>query len=261
MIKRGKEENSVKNPGLFKDQKGSLMVESAILLPVFLVGVLILAYLIKGFYIQESIHAILTDQAVKLSVETASAPSLQTQLFFGLRVNQRIKEEDPFGEFSVDAYALPKGEEYQIRAFYHVPMNFPVSLGGGLSVAETIVVRSFSGKIPDGSPFSFSLMEQEGSGKVAYIFPHEGEKFHEKDCRYVSVYPVEKILTSHVKDQYSPCKLCDAKSLKNGSVVYCFEKSGSAYHRYDCASVNRYVIQMTVQDAEASGYRRCSVCG
>lgn len=244
-----------------QNEKGSLMVEAAILLPVFLVGILILAYLIKGLYIQESVHAICTDQAVKLSLETALTPSLQTEHTFGLRVNQKIQKEDEETDFSISTIAIKAEEDYQLMIQYKIPMDFPVSLGGGLSIRETLVVRSWTGKQEEGIPISFSSMEQEGNGEVVWVFPHSGEKFHKEDCRYVSVYPVEKILNSQVKGEYSPCKLCGAENLENGSVVYCFEKYGNVYHNFHCSSIDRYTIQMTSQEAESVGYGKCSVCG
>lgn len=245
---------------LWRDETGSLLTEAAILLPIFLVGLMMLAYLIKGFYIQESIHAIAADQAIKLSVESAAADPLQPELTYGYRLNERIHQLDTESDFHVRTDLNRWEDDFQIRLQYEIPMEFPLTFEKRLLVGETLTVRSWTGKINGRNPLSFRSMEQEDDSHTVYVFPKAGERFHKEGCRYVTVYPVERILTEEVRRKYSPCKLCDAKTLSNGSVVYCFENSGDAFHRFDCTSVRRYVITMSEEDARQQGYGVCSKC-
>ena len=69
------------------------------------------------------------------------------------------------------------------------------------------------------------------------------------------------ILTESVKKRYSACGTCRSGKLANGSIVFCFENSGTSYHDGTCRTIRRRSAVIDKTEAERKGYSPCSKCG
>jgi hypothetical protein len=144
---------------------------------------------------------------------------------------------------------------------YEVKMRIPSFLKEKSVGSVCVVARAFVGKSNKGNVLPFSEMEKEDDSKAVWVFPRAGTKYHDENCRFVSNEAKEVILTSTVRSNYSPCKHCKPGSVSNGSLVYCFTASGKVFHKGSCNSVDKYVIEISEQEAKKKGYTSCSVCG
>jgi hypothetical protein len=144
---------------------------------------------------------------------------------------------------------------------YDIGVKLPAALIGAIPVSDTILCRAFVGANNADAPMSNADLEAEKDSRTVWIFPRAGTKYHGETCGYVAVYPKELSLGAGVRQRYAPCKLCDPGSLPAGRLVYCFQSAGKAFHRGDCSAVDRYVIPIELEEAEARGYTPCAKCG
>ena len=144
---------------------------------------------------------------------------------------------------------------------YTVKNRMPVKMRGDFHRKTGVLFRGFVGRDNKGQIFSFDMMQAADDGTTVWVFPVAGERYHNENCSYIRVYPVQTILTDEVRRHYTPCKLCRPDEHGNGHIVYCFKKTGKAYHSADCSTVGRYVIEMTRYEAVSEGYSRCMKCG
>ncbi|MBR6015098.1 MAG: hypothetical protein IK059_03350, partial [Firmicutes bacterium] len=159
-------------------------------------------------------------------------------------------------------FAFPKTDcvkQWSVALDIGLPANIDVGTGESAPGGFTLYFRPFIGK--DNTNANFENPEEEEVYEEVWVFPRSGERYHTEDCRIVNSYPQQRVLSQGVKIKYRPCKLCNAKALPNGSVVYCFKSDGSKYHRANCSAVDKYVISMDKSDAEAEGYTPCKICG
>lgn len=246
-------------------KKGFITVEAAIFLPIFIVGVLTFAYLIKFLSVQEGIFHSFVDEARTVSAEAAANP-LSAPLF-ELKLIDRISDENGDLVSNVDVdhlyYLYPShGMTGVISADlnYKVDIKLPIPLYDTLPVSESLVFRGFVGKEEALDPLPFEEMEKNNASDLVWIFPRAGGRYHCEDCTYIKSEPRQMILTNQIRRNYDPCKICDSADLPGGSLVYCF-RTGNSYHAGDCPAVDKYVISVEKEDAVKRGYSPCSKCG
>ncbi|MDR2132946.1 MAG: hypothetical protein LBP30_06320 [Clostridiales Family XIII bacterium] len=255
----------LKNGNYLRARRGSFTLEAAIFLPIFILSALTIAYLIKLIAVQENAFHALADETRKIAAEAAMSPF---PVFFKGDVLARIGEENG-GELEnlrVARFDYRYGlgeytEQIRVTVDYDIGVKLPAALISAIPVSDTILCRAFVGAINADAPMSNEELEEEKTSRTVWVFPRAGTKYHGEACSYVAVYPKELLLGEGVRRRYAPCKLCDPGSLPTGSVVYCFQSTGKAFHRGDCASVDRYVIPMELEEAEARGYTPCAKCG
>lgn len=261
------------------NKKGSLFIEAAIVLPLFLLALLSISILIRVVATEE-----ITMNSFGLEGQTFAKEIYLMELdsipenyglaegIHGAIIEQRVKERISSGDtvklgnihISKDLISLLQEDDKSIVKFnleYDMDVPLPLAFKRRLEIKQSLLFRGFVGAINEGEGMGFDAMEKPDSLSSVYVFPRAGEKFHVFDCRIIEVYPIEKLLSASLKKDYDPCKLCEAKSLPWGAKVYCFGKSGKVYHKGSCATVDRYVIEMDRDEALEKGYTPCAFCG
>ncbi|MDR1291976.1 MAG: hypothetical protein LBJ91_01065 [Clostridiales Family XIII bacterium] len=252
-------------------RSGSLAVETAIFLPLFIIGVLTLGWFIKFTAVSENVYHSLSDETRRYA---ASAVLSVAPVGYENAVESRVLEENGGDVTSVTVspvrslfpYLSPTtGRIYTgllgASVTYKARVGLPRIFADGLTGSETILCRAFIGASDPGGHMTFEEMEEDEDSHLVWIFPRAGEKYHGEDCSYIKNAPREVILTSAVRGKYSPCKLCKPGEAGDGSLVYVFPSAGGAYHRGECYIVERFVISMSEDDAKSKGYSACSKCG
>jgi|GEM_PF-322667 len=251
--------------------RGSIAVEAAIMIPLLVVGILTLGYLLKFCMVSEGVHHALTDEAHLIMTE-ASASGF-TAIGKTQELELRIKGESR-GEidnintsrFLYRVVGLSRGgvlytDLIAASVSFDTPVKLPRLFPGEVSGERTALCRAFVGLEQGGAAKPFSEMERNDNEDTVWVFPRAGERYHGEHCPYIENNPREVLLDPVIRSRYSPCKLCKPEGRRDGTVVYCFETSGRAYHTGECTLVDRYVIEIGKEDAEAQGYTPCSKCG
>lgn len=244
---------------------GYIITEAAIFMPIMIIGLCSLCFMIKygilcekAYYIASEETKVVMREMYASGLPALTAPAnLETELESGLtRINEaKVSKVSPF-------YGFPNTDcvkQWSVALDIGLPMNIDVGTGKSAPAGFTVYFRPFIGR--DNTNANFESPEEERAYEEVWVFPKSGERYHTEDCRIVNAYPQQRVLTAGVKIKYNPCKLCNAKALPNGSVVYCFKSDGSKYHRASCSAVEKYVISMDKSDAEAKGYTPCKICG
>ena len=245
-------------------KKGFITVEAAIFLPVFLIGVLTIAYVIKFMSIEEGIFHSLTDEARALSAEAVVNPM---PMGFEARLKSRIYNEYGDNIIGLDLdnfrYLYANGQPGMISMDlnYDVRVKLAIPFYKTMPISESLIFRGFVGKKTDQVPFPFEEMEKETESTTVWVFPRAGGRYHKESCTYISSKPREVVLSKSVKRNYGSCSLCESGKLNSGALVYCFPKYGDAYHTASCPTVDKYVISMEKEEAVEKGYTPCTKCG
>lgn len=252
---------------IIRERRGSLSLETAILLPLVIIAVLSIAFILKVNSSIESVMAIATDESRKLAIEAYTPAGGASAVTFSNRLEKRVKLEHTEIEnvnasrllYLYNFHGLNKLISFDLT--YEMEPKPGLSMTGPIYVKEHILTRAFVGQDDYRHEEGFKLLEEEEESELCYVFPRAGEKHHKKNCRYIQNYAVKMTLGTRATKRFKPCKLCNAGNLKNGAGVYCFPKTGEVYHRESCNAVEKYVVEMEKAEAEKKGYAPCSVCG
>lgn len=246
------------------NKKGSVTVETAIFLPIFILALVSLVYYINVFSVQENVYYCTFEEMSRLASKSSVvkySPGFTKQL------KSRIKEENPVItdlEINRFRYLYWDGDMdnlISVDGSYSLELQLPTGFGHLYPFDVKVKGRGFTGLRKNGDLMSFEEMESEGLWEPVWVFPMSGEKYHTSTCTYVRANARELVLNSEIKRKYEPCSLCDADTLTQGTLVYCFLENGSVYHRNTCRQIERYAMEMNKTDAVDKGYTPCSKCG
>jgi hypothetical protein len=246
-------------------------VETAIFLPLFIVGILTLGWLIKFAAVSENVYHSLADETRRYA---ASVTLSYASSGYGGAVETRVSKENDGdvktvkvspARFHVPYVSAASGRAYTdligASVSYKTNLGLPHIFADGLTGSETVLSRAFVGARNPGKKMSFEEMAEGNDSHLVWVFPRAGERYHGENCSYIKNNPREVILTNAVRGKYSSCRLCKPGDATDGTLVYVFPRAGSAYHRGECYSVDRYVISMSEDDAKSKGYTKCTKCG
>ena len=242
-----------------RNTDGSYTVEAAVFLPVFLLAVLTIGFLIRVSAGAESCMHAASDE---LRLAAANAYVANVSIGLSSKIENRMENEDRYisGARVTDLRYLLSDGEIALKMKYHIDIPFAVGVYDGVDLTDRLKARAWIGRSNE-DPLGYDAMEQEADSETVYIFPAWGEKYHKKECTYVTADPVQMSLTSEVKSKYHACPRCRSGELSEGSVVYCFPQYGEAYHRPGCDSIVKFTVAIQKDQAERRGYTPCSKCG
>ena len=254
---------------LKRTRRGSIAVEATIILPLFIIGILTLGYLIKFTMAGEGVFHALADETSKFTSQTASVLGISA---YEKDVKVRVENESYGDVAAADVFGLyhipfvgKNGKMYTslvgVSVTWDTPIRLPRLLRDELGGQTTILARAFVGGTNAGNELPFSEMEKDDNGLTVWVFPRAGERYHEEFCEYIKNNPQERLLDKKVRNKYNACKLCLAQAAHEGDLVYCFPTTGRVFHTGECYLVERYVIEISEEDAKNQGYTACSKCG
>ena len=283
MVKRGKTFDKKITGRHMSD--GSMLVEAAIVLPIFIIAAAMLGCIIKALWLNIFLVETCTDQmrmyctVSPVKEKYLHKPSIIAMDTFMLEKDiDRILEKGGLEKGNLNIRPLPvrdKGRAsstgntkfsnvkkgvVSVNLEYDVKMNFPRKFVDALGFKKTIEAREWVGLEYDAKPFSFYDMEIDADSHIVAIFPNFGECYHETDCKVLAADKEAAVLGNAVRSKYKACPLCCEGNETDGQTVYVF-KYGGCYHEEDCHSVKKYFITMDLRDAEMRNYRVCNICG
>lgn len=276
------------------NKQGSVLVEAAVFLPVFLIAMFTMALLIRQVGIDETVFHSMLNQSRLMSVVNYSrelAGELGDIGFSGEELEKKTALLSGYAGFwrkgmylaglqsqLENELALPPDTvslhyfhpDYKdldrdhlcaAIAQYRTAVPLPHAFQKEILSRQKLVSRAFVGKTADAEHTTAQEMETEKESCIVYIFPHSGKRYHSQQCSIVSAQPVLITLNNSIKRNFNPCERCRAESISNGSGVYCFQSYGGVYHRGSCKTVAKYILKTEKDEAVRQGYTPCQKCG
>lgn len=250
--------------GRHNTERGTVTLEAAILLPIFIIAVLTLGFTLKIIFADENLVFSAVDEARAICEEAYNIPA--APLFVG-HLENRMLDENRYAE-SVEIRNF--GYLYQqdgidglisFRWYAWLKTDLPLNFKKGIKLQETVKCRGFVGRREAGQPLPFDEMEKDTQSSLVWVFPVGGKRYHQKSCTFISSYPVQTVLNGKVRKEYQPCDLCHPEKIKDGGLVYCFSHYGEVYHLESCPTIDKYVVSMERSQAEERCYTPCYKCG
>lgn len=241
-----------------KRKKGSIIVEAAVTLPVFIIMTVTFCWMVKACALETAVFNAVENEVRQVSV-IGTAPSVSS-------VRKALEDVHVDGSsFKGDAVvpgytAGGIGGFVRVSFTYDTKISMPLPFVSDILLKNSIVYRNWNGYSNSGTPMGFQAMEESVAGEPVYIFPLAGEKYHKSGCRVMTASSERVSLSAELRKQYSSCPLCVTGRETAGAAVYIF-KYGTCYHNGGCSAVNKCFIMMDRNDALAKGYTACSICG
>ena len=238
-------------------KKGTYIVEASLAIPVFIIATVIMMSIIPTIARCENIVFSTVDE---MRLESLKAGIRENSTVLPLKLTGRINRENDGIKTALITEYRYLYEDHGMKDLISIGVrvrfsqNNPLGIKNNVVFNEYVVGRAFTGAYYDPSKVS-------SDNRYVFIFPDWGEVYHNENCTYVIAGCRLVYLNRTVMRDYSPCKLCNAKSAQIGSPVFCFSKNGRAYHLGNCSTVDRYYIEISKTEAENKGYRPCSKCG
>ena len=244
-----------------RSKRGSYILEASIIAPVFLIGCLLLIWLIPVVRISEGAVFSTADEMRFQMLETGirgkgTAFPFRTRL----RIRKEAQKQVSVRTISYRSLYSSHGirDLISIRQRVTFNKNTPLVHARPVRFQFQVTGRAFTGAERDDQAGGDGLFGED-NGMVC-VFPDEGVRYHDPSCTYVRAQARLSYLNEGLKKKYHACPLCSAKGMASGSPVYVFE-NGSAYHSADCRSVDRYYVTVSKHSAEKKSYTPCSKCG
>lgn len=172
-------------------KKGSITVEAAIILPLFIIAVLTISYTVKLIEAEENVINGVADEARYIA---AYAYIERTGIGVKSRIEKRVREDKAAEAFSVKRLGYLYSDFHNtglisIDAAYTVRNRMPVKMRGDFHRKTGILFRGFVGRDNKGQIFSFDMMQTADDGTTVWVFPVQ-----ESDITMKTVHISECIL-------------------------------------------------------------------
>ena len=247
---------------LLQNRRGSYIVESAIVLPVFLIAVIVMSSVILMYACIENCSFMTAVEMRKCAAEAVYTDSYMLMPY-------RLKKEIEKTHSQVDSTRVTDFGYRESRwgqdELIVLTINMKLRTGNPLGIRAkadydlSLVTRAYVGKIRDNPPMSAE--EMAGASDPVFIFPKRGEKYHSEGCGFLTAASTSGVLSTSVKKKYKSCPLCGSGKAKKGSRIYYFPSAGEDYHLAGCPALQRNYIEIDKRDAIERGYTPCSKCG
>lgn len=238
------------------DKRGYMTIEASIVLPIFIIAVLTLAFSMRIIRFQETAVFTAGNEA-RLLMQSAAVMPLNPS--FPMKLEDKVENELPeLKSVNVTNYSYRYGEDDLISFNVILESNtgLPGKMTGDYRTKHAFIMRAFSGK--DNSLYPDIIYAEEDA--TVYVLPEYGTKYHSGNCVFITPHPFKTAMSDKIKEEYRPCEKCKPHKFENLTDVYIF-KYGASYHIGTCKSIQKYVIEISKSEAIEKGYAPCMKCG
>ena len=158
-------------------KKGSITVEAAIILPMFIIAVLTISYTVKLIEAEENVINGVADEARYIA---AYAYIERTGIGVKSRIEKRVREDKAAEAFSVKRLGYLYSDFHNtslisIDMTYTVKNRMPVKMRGDFHRKTGVLFRGFVGRDNKGQIFSFDMRLQMTELQYGYFLWQESD--------------------------------------------------------------------------------------
>lgn len=259
--------------------EGSLTIEAALIIPIFLFAVMAIMSFGEILRIQMKLDSAMQQCAKELAVYGYAGDALldgtigeasfpAETLFSESYVRNRIISQ--LGEDYLSASPMEgtqslhflgsrimEDDRIELRCTYYVTPFFSLSPKAGFLTGTTAVARAFTGYD--------NLAGAHSGEKEEYVYvTAEGTVYHRKrDCHYLDL-SIEKVFANQISGMrnaegsiYYPCSICGKAN--SGSVVWITDYGNRYHNDILCSGLRRTVEAIPISQAGTRG--PCKKCG
>lgn len=251
-------------------KKGSITVEAAFVLPVFLFGILGLLYIIQILSLQTSIQSALKDTANTASLygyfNEEGKSSLGLQAAFELHMaDKRVNKFCVQGGIISLLGSCYEGDDINIIADYRIRLPLPLLNLSSFRVTQSFKTRKFVGYDRREKGANSSL-EGDKEKRDRYVYVAEnGTVYHEtKECSHLklSIKETTRIQIMELRNEaggrYKACNLCAKTEAVNNKTLF-VTTDGNKYHlSAACTGLKRTIRKVLL--SSVSSFKGCSRC-
>jgi len=216
------------------NRNGSVIVDAAISIPLFIYSMFLLILLIS----QCGHEAETFSEMVSFADNTVKAIAAAGSDSSGISMN------NDSGCIADNVLVICRTAKPEINC----PDIFDKKISSDLLLA----FRPFMGE----SEYHSSL-----DNSMVYIFPKRGECYHVADCVDMRDGCIQYVLNDRIRRKYKACGNCKPEIMSDGSIVYLSSSQGRVYHRKKCSSITKMYAAVQKSEAVTKGYRPCKHCG
>lgn len=244
------------------NKKGSVTIEAAFGIPLFLFAALCLIWLIEIQSIKISITAAAQSAAKSAAEDTAVIPVLNTiklksdivSLIGEDRINRSIIRGGSSGISCWKSYVSPATGEMNIKVEYDIMVPIPVIGSPSASLEEEFTISSWNGRNNE---------QMGGENREIVYMTENGSVYHEDyNCSYLRLslryVPYEELgsIRNESGGRYHACEKCVIGSAMTG--VYITENGNKYHNTLGCSGLKRTIY--AVKRSETGGVGGCSRC-
>ena len=244
------------------NKKGSVTIEAAFGIPLFLFAALCLIWLIEIQSIKISITAAAQSAAKSAAEDTAVIPVLNTiklksdivSLIGEDRINRSIIRGGSSGISCWKSYVSPATGEMNIKVEYAIMVPIPVIGSPSARLEEKFTISSWNGRNNE---------QMGGENREIVYMTENGSVYHEDyNCSYLRLslryVPYEELgsIRNESGGRYHACEKCVIGSAMTG--VYITENGNKYHNTLGCSGLKRTIY--AVKRSETGGVGGCSRC-
>lgn len=238
--------------------RGSLTLEAALVLPLFLFAVatiLSLFLLMQTQYVVgNSLAQAVSDTALMRNRTPKQVKTLTQAAFYKNLAVQKCPLSMIKGGAAGFSWKNTNVDNAYIDACVTYDIKLPLNFfgKGAMRVADECRVHRWTGRQKEGAG--------EGEGEWVFVTPTQSVYHGSRNCSHLKL-SIKTVSTAAIKKgsaSYAPCGHC-AKGRKKGGVVYVTAQGGRYHCRIDCSGLKRTVYM--VKKSQVKGKGPCSRCG
>lgn len=243
-----------------KEIQGSLTVEAALVLPIFLFAALSILYINQLLRDEEEVQWALTRTAREASVEYAVSDGKITinPLYLTGKINRYLGEELSvnMGKSRFDETS----DTMELVAEFSSSIPFPIIYSRSFRFAECLTTRAFTG-------VKTRLEEDAQEADTTVYVTKSGKVYHRSiSCTYLTLHISQvkfqdlEYLRSESGGIYYACDGCCRGVVPGAGEDVFICNYGDRYHRYrTCSKIKRSIQEIKL--SEAGSRLPCSKCG
>lgn len=271
-----------------RKSNGSITVEAAVVMPLFIYGIIAFMYFFQIIYIQECVQSGMTQVAREASrygyiyedisevqpEEQSTATSIFNGTFYKMRLNQYLMASNMSdscimggrnGIIMQLSSFMEDGETIEIIAAYRIKIPVALISVKGFQMVQRVKTRAFIGMDYSEKGNGTWGEEKNDDNQIVYITENGTVYHYKKTCTHLKlsikgVKPEQlPLLRNDNGGKYKPCERCVKEESSEGRDWVYITTEGNRFHTtLECSGLKRTIFSVFLSEVRARGAcKRC----